>query len=109
MIPGAVTGHEIALPSPPRRAEAGAVTDFTVPFSYVDLNGHMNNTRYFDLAEDLTPAAREGRDLREIAVEYAAEARLSDTLRVTVQEDGESFRVSGNTEKKIFRMELKYG
>ncbi len=109
VIPGAVTGHEIALPSPPRRAEAGAVTDFTVPFSYVDLNGHMNNTRYFDLAEDLTPAAREGRALREIAVEYATEARLSDTLRVTVQEDGDRFRVSGDTEKKIFRMELRYG
>ena len=26
VIPGAVTGHEIALPSPPRRAEADAVT-----------------------------------------------------------------------------------
>ncbi|MBQ7692947.1 MAG: hypothetical protein IJT29_04980 [Oscillospiraceae bacterium] len=109
VIPGSVTGHEIALPSPPRRAEAGAITDFTVPFSYVDLNGHMNNTRYFDLAEDLTPAAREGRALREIAVEYATEARLSDTLRVTVQEDGDRFRVSGDTEKKIFRMELRYG
>ena len=89
-------------------ASALSVTDFTVPFSYVDLNGHMNNTRYFDLAEDLTPAAREGRDLREIAVEYAAEARLSDTLRVTVQEDGDRFRVSGDTEKKIFRMEFVY-
>ncbi len=107
-IPGAVTGHEIALPSPPRKAEGGAVTDFTVPFSYVDLNGHMNNTRYFDLAEDLIPAAAEGRRLREISVEYAVEAKLGETLRVTAERADSLYRVSGETEKKIFRMELKY-
>ena len=39
-IEGVSTGSEIALPSPPRRAEGGDSTPFTVPFSYVDLNGH---------------------------------------------------------------------
>ena len=108
VIEGTVTGNETDLPSTPRRAEAGESRDFTVPFSYVDLNGHMNNTRYFDLAEDRIPAASEGRSLRKIAVEYANEARLGDTVRVTIEQDGGTFYVSGDMEKKVFRLMLAY-
>lgn len=108
VIEGITTGSEIALPAPPRRAQGEAASDFTVPFSYVDLNGHMNNTRYFDLAEDLIPAAAEGRSLCEIAIEYANEARLGDEIRVTLQADGDTFYVSGETEKKVFRLAMGY-
>ena len=107
-VEGCVTGHEIELPSPPRKAQGGEASRFTVPFSYLDLNGHMNNTRYLDLAEDLIPAAAEGRALREIQVEYSSEARLGDSLSVTVEQDGGRFFVSGETEKKIFRMCMSY-
>ena len=109
VIEGEKTGNEIALPSPPLRAKEGAVSAFTVPYSYVDLNGHMNNTRYFDLAEDRIPAAAEGRPLRSIAVEYANEAKLGDELCVMVEQQDNVYRVSGDTEKKIFRMEFVYG
>lgn len=108
VIAGEKTGNEIALPSPPLRAKEGQVSAFTVPYSYVDLNGHMNNTRYFDLAEDRIPAAAEGRSLRSIAVEYTNEARLGDELRVMVERQDKVYRVSGDTEKKIFRMEFVY-
>ena len=107
-VEGCVTGHEIELPSPPRKAQGGEASRFTVPFSYLDLNGHMNNNRYFDLAEDLIPAAAEGRALREIQVEYSSEARLGDSLSVTVEQDGGRFFVSGETEKRIFRMCMSY-
>ena len=107
-VEGCVTGNEIELPSPPRKAEGGESGVFTVPFSYLDLNGHMNNTRYFDLAEDRIPAAAEGRPLREIQVEYSSEALLGDTLFVTVERDGDRCYVSGETEKKIFRMCMSY-
>jgi len=107
-IEGVVTGNEIDLPSTPRRAAEGETHNFTVPFSYVDLNGHMNNTRYFDLAEDCVPAAAEGRSLRRVAVEYANEARLGDTLRITTEQTGGSWFISGDTEKKTFRMMMEY-
>ncbi len=107
-IDGCVTGHEIALPSPPRRAENESDISFLVPFSYVDLNGHMNNTRYFDLAEDLIPAAAEGRALRSVSVEYASEAKLGDTLRLALESDDHSFFLSGDAGKKVFRMLLEY-
>ena len=108
VIEGEKTGSEIALPSPPLRAKEGTVSAFTVPYSYVDLNGHMNNTRYFDLAEDRIEAAAEGRPLRSISVEYANEAKLGDELSVMVEREGDLYRVSGDTEKKIFRMEFVY-
>ncbi|MBQ7693033.1 MAG: hypothetical protein IJT29_05430 [Oscillospiraceae bacterium] len=108
VIEGIETGKEIALPSPPRRAQGEAATGFSVPFSYVDLNGHMNNTRYFDLAEDLIPAAAEERILREIAIEYANEAKLGEEIRVTLEADGGTYYVSGETAKKVFRMFLRY-
>ncbi len=107
-IEGSVTGHEIALPNPPRRADGECVSVFRVPFSYVDLNGHMNNTRYFDLAEDLIPDAAEGRLLRAIEIEYSNEARLGDALQVTREKLADGWRISGDTEKKIFRMQLSY-
>ena len=107
-IEGEVTGSEIALPSPPRRAQGEEIARFKVPFSYVDLNGHMNNTRYFDLAEDLIPAASEGREVREIAVEYANEVRLGEEILVSCEETEAGYSLSGDTEKKIFRMVLRY-
>ena len=109
VVEGVVTGEEIALPSAPKRMDCTASRPFTVPYSYVDLNGHMNNTRYFDLAEDRIEAAAEGRPLRSIAVEYANEARLGDELSVMVERQENVYRVSGDTEKKIFRMEFVYG
>jgi Acyl-ACP thioesterase len=107
-IDGVVTGKEIALPSPPRRAAGEHVSRFTVPFSYVDLNGHMNNTRYYDLAEDLLPVEAVGRSLREISVEYANEAKLGDELAVMIEADGGTYYVSGETDRKIFRMLMRY-
>ncbi len=107
-IEGFVRGCETVLPSPPRRAEGENISLFRVPFSYVDLNGHMNNTRYFDLAEDLIPAAAEGKSLLSVDTEYASEACLGEELRITLEPLPGGWRVSGDAEKKIFRMQFLY-
>lgn len=109
VIEGVKTGDETALPSPVGRVEGSYSSTFTVPYSYVDLNGHMNNTRYFDLTEDLLGAAAEGRELQRIRAEYLQEVRLGDTLSVSWgRTDGESYRVEGRTQKPCYRMELMY-
>ena len=108
VIDGLVTGEELPLPSAPPRLPCTEEEAFAVPFSYVDLNGHMNNTRYFDLAEDRIPAAAEGAALKEIAVEYSSEARLGDALNITVEKDGARYYVSGETGKRVFRMFFLY-
>ena len=71
-IAGMESGEEIDLPGPIRKLDCDREKRFEVPYSYVDLNGHMNNTRYFDLAEDCVGAAVKGKRLKEIRAEAAS-------------------------------------
>jgi acyl-ACP thioesterase len=108
VIPGVVTGRETPLPRPPRPLELTAETAFTVPYSYVDLNGHMNNVRYLDLAEDALPAELHERALRALQIEYCGEARLGAVLRLRWGSDGGIWYLAGEAEKRVFRMRLEY-
>lgn len=115
-IEGVTTGEEIALPGSIRKQDCNREQPFTVPYSFVDLNGHMNNTRYFDLAEDCVGAAARGKLLREIRTEYVNEARFGETLLLRWGgEDGEVFFSGESTAddpgaegKPVFRMTLNY-
>ena len=107
-IKGITTGEEIALPGTIRTAETVWSQDFMVPYSFVDLNGHMNNTRYFDLSEDCMSAAATGKRLKSVRTEYQNEARLNETLHLRwSEENGEHF-ISGETERPVFRMLFVY-
>ncbi|MBR0040355.1 MAG: hypothetical protein IJP64_03145 [Oscillospiraceae bacterium] len=101
-------GFEIALPSPPRRFFTDRSLSFSVPFSYVDMNGHMNNTRYFDLADNLSPAAAEGRDPRRILVEYSAELRGGQSYELLYGQEGDRFFLKAGAEKPLFRIVMDY-
>ena len=107
-IDGVSTGEETVLPSSPRRLDLQQVVPFRVPYSYVDLNGHMNNTRYFDLAEDSIPASAAGRALKLVQSEYVSEVRCGDQLSVRWGCEGNVFFLLGETEKPVFRMRLEY-
>ena len=107
-VPGESTGEECPLPRP---FAAGACSDsrlFTAPFSYVDLNGHMNNTRYFDLAEDCIDAAAQGRQLKEISAEYSNEVRYGESFTLSWGGSGGEYYVAGENEKKLFRLKMSY-
>ena len=107
-IRGVHTGQEIALPSAPVSLPFTNERRFTVPYSYIDLNGHMNNTRYFDLAEDSIPDAAEGRALRSVCVEYNSEARRGEELIIRWgQEENDRYFV-GETSRAVFRLRLSY-
>ena len=113
-IDGIVTGEEIHLPGTVSAAETACSRDFVVPYSFVDLNGHMNNTRYFDLAEDciyagwLHAGAAAEPQLKSVRTEYQNEARLDETLHLRWSgEKGDCF-ISGETERPVFRMRFVY-
>ena len=107
-IAGMESGEEIDLPGPIRKLDCDREKRFEVPYSYVDLIGHMNNTRYFDLAEDCVGAAVKGKRLKEIRAEYVNEARIGEALILRWNgEDGEVF-LSGESSKPVFRMTLRY-
>ena len=107
VIEGVVTGEEIAMPGSVAKSDCTCEREVTVPYSFVDLNGHMNNTRYFDLAEDSVGAAEAGRLLRGVSVEYQNEARLGETLHLCWGGE-ESVYLCGETDRPVFRMRLEY-
>ena len=107
-IAGVTTGREIRLPSGLRKLPCTEEASFTVPFSYVDLNGHMNNTRYFDLAEDHIPAAAEGRRLKAVGSEYTAEARFRDALTLRWGSENGRWFMEGLSDRPCFRLAMEY-
>ena len=108
-VPGMQTGLETALPRPPQAPTTDETSSFTVPYSYVDQNGHMNNTRYFDLAEDRMPDALRMRPLCEVKTEYSREALLDDTITLKSELFGDTFLLAGESEgQKLFKLSLAY-
>ena len=108
-IEGIETGNEIALPGSIRKLDCDREKRFEVPYSFVDLNGHMNNTRYFDLCEDILPPGTRSRDLEVIQTEYSKEAPEGTAVSLRAETDGSTCFISGETEgKKVFRVALTY-
>ena len=105
---GEKTGHEISLPRPPRAFFTSDSFSFTVPFSYIDMNGHMNNTRYFDLAENVFSPAAAGAEPSRILVEYASELRLGETYNISWGEKDSHYYLMGGGEKPSFRIVVDY-
>ena len=104
LVPEEKTGGELSLPRPIRGGAETNSAPFTVPLSYLDMNGHMNNTRYFDLMEDTLPPASEGRALRELTVEYKSELRLGERVTLLWGEDDGEWSLSCES----FRMRVRY-
>lgn len=107
-IPGEVTGNEAQIAWRIEEKETNCSLFFTVPYSYVDINGHMNNTRYFDLAEDCIPQAREGKKLLEMRCEYHRELLPGQTIRVDWGCSGSEYYFCGSDDKLYFRLSMKY-
>ena len=107
-LEGLVTGEELTLPRTPQPIEFSRRHEFTVPYSYIDINGHMNNTRYFDLTEDIIDSPAAGDALKSIVVEYSNEARLGEKLDISVGQYGKKYYISGCTDKQIFKILLDY-
>lgn len=107
-VPGFLTGREQAKPKAPKKLMQDRAVKFVVPKEYLDNNGHMNNTKYYELAEESIGDAINGKTLGGIATEYAAEALLGDKLKISIGQSGDSYYVTGETDRAIFEMFLEY-
>ena len=102
-----VTGLESRRPGAPLRREGRERAEYTVSEAVLDETRHMNNTRYYDLAEQLL--GTRGKPLREALVEYSAEAREGDQLLLEWSGEDGLFVISGsNNGAPAFRMNLRY-
>ena len=102
-----VTGLEERRPPAPARLETRQSREYTVTADVLDANGHMNNTRYYDLAEGCI--GRRGDAPRRIVTEHQSEIRLHESMRVSWGREGERYYIEGSNESPVFRMELDYG
>lgn len=109
-LEGLVTGEECRLPSAPVKLPRSRNGDFTVTAEVLDTNNHMNNTRYYDVAESAFGEAVEGKELSCAVTEYVAEAREGDRLHLSWGAEEDRYYITGTAgeEKTVFRMSLEY-
>lgn len=107
-IPGESHEDQAPLPKAIKLIPCEHSTSFTVPFSYCDLNGHMNNARYLDLAEDSIPAAAHGDTVTAITTQYASEIHFQDTIEVAWTQVEHSYLITGAKENNCFRILMEY-
>lgn len=107
-LEGMVTGEESKIPSAVKKIAIEQSVKFTVPAEYMDANRHMNNTRYYDMAESCLGGDTEGLCLKEALTEFISEALEGDEMTVSWGKDGGRFYVSGENEGPVFRMSLEY-
>lgn len=94
-VPGLTRGCEPPLP-PALLPFAGEQTERTVLYSDTDLNGHMNNARYADWADDLLGGAYLGaHTLRLAQLNYQREALEGRTLLLKSRLQDGALRAAG--------------
>lgn len=109
-VKGIKTGGEYRLPTPIKPQDCDKNRQFTVPYSYCDINGHMTNRRYFDLAEDMTSLTQSGKTPKYVFVEYQGEAKRGDIIDIAYCENENSVFLNGEKDngKKVFRLRMDY-
>lgn len=107
-VPGESHPGEAGLPKAIKTETTDTHQSFKVPFSYCDLNGHMNNARYLDLVEDALPCAAEGRQFTSITTQYDHEIRYGETIDLSWGKHGNAYFIRGDGKKNCFRIFLQY-
>ena len=80
-VPGIVRGLEADTPSSIAPKPLEHTVTHTVGYAMLDRNGHMNNTRYLDLLDDLLPADfHKDHPAKEFTVCYLSEAKEQQQL-----------------------------
>ena len=118
LVDGIERGTELAVPKSLMCRDLQSSRTNTVTYSLLDINGHMNNTRYLDWVDDLLPSGfHRQHSPREFTVCYLSEAREGQevTLEYGLSEEGvlqvdahrPSTSVHGKTER-VFSAQILF-
>ncbi len=81
---------------------------YSARFSHIDINGHVNNCRYFDVVEDMLPPEESmGYDNTLIEAEYLSEMRPGDSIVIKAYRTHDSLLFDGGTDHSSFRIRMK--
>lgn len=88
--------------------DGDTIGTYTVRFSQLDFNSHLNNTRYADIAFDHLPEDTIAK-LKGFSIAFVHEARLHDTLELTLthSEDGTRQITAQNKETTCFIAQIR--
>ncbi|MBR4769270.1 MAG: hypothetical protein IK088_09900 [Lachnospiraceae bacterium] len=107
-IEGTAVDGQPVLPKPPRIGDLSSEQTYTVSYSVLDLNGHMNNTRYFDLVQDVLYREKKAVPPKLIQCEYSSEAKYGETITVKYGEADHVVSILGEADRRVFRMTFTY-
>lgn len=109
-FPNTVTGRELPAPRHLKMPAMDRKALLSVPFGLCDLNGHLSNLRYPDLAEYLigTDYLREHEPVRA-DIDYMREVRPEEKLAVDWTQQGEDWYFRGSAGAPCVQMHLQYG
>ena len=112
-IPGAPGADDMMIPAVRMPKEAAlSEKELMAEFSRIDINGHMNNARYFDLIDDETDVTKlTGPRPRRILANYVNELTLGErfTFRTfAAGSDGSDRVYEGASDKVKFRISMEY-
>ena len=102
------TGDEPRVQSPVKKLPTTGEAEFTVPPQYIDLNGHMNNTRYYDAAESCIAPETAGLSPVEVSTTFIAEVLQGEDMTIRWGSGDGMWYITGETEKPIFKMNISY-
>lgn len=105
---GLRTGDELPYNVSAAQLPTVRTESFTVPYSYLDLNGHMNNTRYFDLCTDLIAEEIAAKRVVGVIAEYQNEIRYGETVSVSIGRNNDTYLFTGTCGRPCFRIGLTY-
>ncbi len=104
-----VVEGEMKMKGGPKPIDFSDEIDVKVPFSYIDMNGHLNNAKYFDILDDILPAAKSGQEPHFINARYGSEALEDATLTIKWGEDDNCYYASiDEDEDNHFKIRIEY-
>ena len=109
-FPAEINGNELPRPTAPEKLPFVQSAAYTVGEADLDMNQHMNNTRYFDIAEAFISGRNPGQSLHSVQAAFQNEAILGEELSVRWGNKENRWYICGEGNGKLcFQMSLQYG
>ena len=108
-IHGEVNGEELPRPAAPAKLKLTEESDYIVSDAVLDMNRHMNNTKYFDAVQacigDMDPSLR----LQRVRAMFISEARAGEHIRISHGSEENRWYFEGSkNDAPCFRISLEY-
>lgn len=123
-LPGRPGSDDMILPLiviPESAGSPASSTRLVTSFSQMDINGHMNNTSYFDMIDNVIwadvsakagPGAASAADImpvpKTLYINYMSEIKAGEILTLNEYKETGSLYFEGAGEKPYFRVRLTY-